>query len=479
MNVLEEIDQKGEVTSIALEAQAALQDGDTDRSARLFRKAGEMLEASVAGLAKPSERDLARFLAATHYYKGGAYPEAARLGDRIPPRRLPSRVRHLYPPFLKDVRERSAPGYLNKYRSALDEHFRRAMRDGDLTSAQKAIDLLKDHPYLIRPIVMAYVRARCCEVLGKRRAATLFYRRVWQLDPDHPVYPLAYLDSLCKEGKHAEAQAIVEQEQGEHPGARWSIYAMSVINAILIRIRDRDADAALDEQAWRQRRKELLDHFHSAMESIRSMSPGEKRVLDPLIDYAFLLAWVSYLELDDIRGQNDVLEHWIESRPQSPRPYELRGLITYPGPASERDFREAVRLGSKDPLPYYFLAHDALTSGRFLECERQCDRALRSVPEPAIRAELLVWQAVSRWSLGRDRAQVRPLLAEARNLRPDDVPIAELARAFEENGRAAHPPVPIPWEDDPAWVEQARRRFGEEMMRRSENERPHPDNIAA
>ncbi len=474
MNVLEEIDQKGEVTNIALEAQAALQDGDTERSARLFRKAGEMLEASVAGLARPSERDLARFLAATHYDKGGANPEAARVCDRIQPRRLPSRVRHLYPPFLKDVRERSAPGYRDNYDRTLLEQFQFAMKAGNQSSAQKVIDLLKEHPYILPPTLMAHVRASCCEVLGKRRAATLFYQRAWQFDPDNGFYPYAYLNSLCKEGKHAEAWKIVEVQLKEQPGARWSIYALSTLHAIPMSLFEASSD--FDNRLWHEHLRNIVFLF---MRSIHTMSPAEKRALDPLIDHAFLLAWVSYLELDDIRGQKEVLERWIEARPHSPRPYELRGLMTYPGPASERDFREAVRLGSRDPLPYYFLAHDALTSGRFLECERQCDRALRSVPEPAIRADLLVWQAVSRWSLGRDREQVRPLLAEARNLRPDDVPIAELARAFEENGRAAHPPVPIKWEDDPTWVEQAKRRFGEDMMRRSESERPHPDNIAA
>ena len=116
MNVLDVIDEKGEVTASPLEAQIALEDGDTIRSAQLFKQAGEMLESSVARLTKPSERDLARFLAATHYYKGGAYHEAARVCDRIQERRLPARVRHLYPPFLKDVRGAIRSGLCSQIR---------------------------------------------------------------------------------------------------------------------------------------------------------------------------------------------------------------------------------------------------------------------------------------------------------------------------------------------------------------------------
>ncbi len=148
MNVLNVIDREGEVTNVAAEAQIALQTGDTARSAQLFRQAGEMLESSVARLTKPSERSLARFLAATHYYKGGAYQEATRVCDRIRERRLPSRVRHLYPPFLKDVEERSAPDYPAKYAR---ESWRTTIGEpgtATVKAAQKVIDLLIAHPYL-------------------------------------------------------------------------------------------------------------------------------------------------------------------------------------------------------------------------------------------------------------------------------------------------------------------------------------------
>jgi hypothetical protein len=166
VHVLEVIDEKDEVTRIALEAQISLEDGDTIRSAQLFKQAAEMLESSVARLAKPSERDLARFLAATHFYKGGNYLEAARVCARIQERRLPARVRHLYLPFLKDVRERAAPDYPAEYARMLTDYYRR-VREGDRDAAQNAIDLLIDHPYLLPRERMAHLRARSCGVLGE------------------------------------------------------------------------------------------------------------------------------------------------------------------------------------------------------------------------------------------------------------------------------------------------------------------------
>jgi tetratricopeptide (TPR) repeat protein len=464
MNALAVIDRQGEVTNVACEAQVALQTGDTARSAQLFKQAGEMLESAVARLGKASERDLARFLAATHYYKGGAYREAARVCSRTQEGRLPTQVRHLYAPFLKDVRTRSAPDYFARYEQILKGNYQHAKAQNDPAAAQKVIDILKDHPYIIRHPFMAYVRARCCEILGKRRAATLFFRNAWRFNPHHPLYWLAYLDSLCKEGKHAEAWAIVEERLEKQPGALSSIYAMSVVNAILER--DRVANPPTDEHIRQQRRDELLKHFDSALEACQSMTYGERKAIAPQIDYAFLIAWDPYREMNGHAKLIEMIDRWIELCPDSPRPRELRGMVAYPSETSDRDFRDAVRLGSDDPLPYYFLAHDALLLRHFRECALLCSQALQRQPESEVRATLLFWQAISCWNLGRDKADIRKLFDEARKLKPDDSLIASFARTFEENGRASDPPAQITIEDDPHWREQAERYVNQTSMQR-------------
>ncbi len=48
-----------------------------------------MMESAVAGLKKASERDLARFLVASHYYYGGHYDQAARVCKTIQEKRTP------------------------------------------------------------------------------------------------------------------------------------------------------------------------------------------------------------------------------------------------------------------------------------------------------------------------------------------------------------------------------------------------------
>lgn len=430
MNVLDAIDEKGDVTRVALEAQIALEDGDTIRSAQLFRQAGEMLESSVARLTKASERDLARFLAATHYYKGAAYQDAARMCDRIQGRRLPARVRHLYPPFLEDVRERSAPGYAERYTEGIRELYGRATREGDPTASQKVIDLLIAHPYLFPRDRMAHMRARCCDVLGRRRSTTLFYRDAWRFNPDRPYGLPPYLDSLCKEGKHAEAWEVVERELRERPGARSAACAMLVINAI--RIRDSQSSPAEGPGGPRASLTDLLGYFESAETAYRSLTPPERAKIALLIDFAFSIAWVAYVELVDATGQRETLNRWIELRPDRPDPYVIRGMMTHPGQDSIRDFQAAERLGSSDPWPYYSLAADALRTREFRECDRLSRLALERDPGAEIRATLLTWRAISLWNLGRKRTDVRKLFDEARTLKPDDPMIADYARAFED-----------------------------------------------
>ena len=158
-NALNAIDKEGEVTRTASEAQIALEAGDTARAGNLFKQAATMLESSVSGQRRAPERELARFLAATHYYKGGAYDEAARLCRKIQERLLPPYVRALYPPFLKDVRERSAPDYAEKTRSIVLDLSRIAIETGDDSACRRVLHLIIDHPFLLPPDRMAFLRA--------------------------------------------------------------------------------------------------------------------------------------------------------------------------------------------------------------------------------------------------------------------------------------------------------------------------------
>jgi tetratricopeptide (TPR) repeat protein len=463
MNALEAIDKEGEVTRVASEAQIALEAGDTARAGCLFRQAAKVLESSVSGQRRASERELARFLAATHYYKGGAHDEAAKLCRKIQERLLPTCVRALYPPFLKDVKERSAPDYAEKTRSIILNFYQSVINTGDISFCRRILELLADHPFLFPQERLAFMRAWCCKSLGRRRAASLFYRDAWRFGGNNSHYLTFYLVSLCEEERHLEAWAIVEDQLANNPGVR------SSINAIMVMVL-RENNVA-NQQGRRQYLADLLRHFEAALEAYRSLGTTERTAIAQLMDYAFSITRIAYWELNDTGKQLETLNRWIELRPDSIKPRILRGMMTYPGEDANDDFRLAIRLGSTDPWPYYFLAHEALISNDFRECDRLCALALQQDPAPEIRATLLAWQAISRWNLGpSDPREIRALFAEAGRLKPDDPQIIRYAIAFNDEGMAPGMSPPPRLEGNGHWRERAGEQYAVELRKRGTEE---------
>lgn len=460
VNVLEAIDKDGEVNRIASEAQVALEKGDSPRARTLFKRAAELLEAGIPSLARPSERDLGRFLAATHYYKGGFYTQASKLCGKIREDRLPARVRPLYPPFLRDVRAREAPDYSKKTVEAISGRFIKAKLQGDVAASGQVLQLLRDHPYLFPPAQVAFARAGCCEVLGQRRAASLFFRDAWLFAGPDSNFLLLYLASLCVEARHSEAWAIIENELAQRPGVR------SFVNALYVR--SRQDDALSDPAERRKSRVDRLRYFESTLDAYKELPTRGREELALLMDYAFGSAWAIYLEAQDISMQLETLNRWSELRPNSPDPWMLRGMLTYPDRSSEEDFRVAIRLRSPDPRPAFFLAHAALVRSDFLNSDHLCEQALRNGPSPTIRAILLTWQAISRWNLGgRDRREIEVRFDEARRLDPDNLQILHYADAFElHSSDRSLPPAPA-YDGNGQWREWAREQYAEEPRRRS------------
>jgi hypothetical protein len=221
----------------------------------------------------------------------------------------------------------------------LASYYRRA-REGDRDAAQKVIDHLIAHPYLIPREQMARLRGRCWDVLGLRRAATFFFRDAWRFNPDNPHDLLAYLISLGQEGRYAEAWEIVEDQLEKHPGAPSSIYAMSVINAILAGDRD---SKTLGDDVRQRKRDEILEHFDSMIKACQSMDPGERKEIAPLIDRAFLIAWVPYGEVNGAEKQSALIDRWIELSPDSSHARALREIVSSPTGASRQDVHDGIR----------------------------------------------------------------------------------------------------------------------------------------
>src|SRR5262245_14354087 len=105
------IDREGLATVASAKAQAALARGDTPEAKELSAEAAGIFEREIR-LAKDEEsQHLSRFFAATQYYRGGLYKQAAHLAEQIVTAKLPANTRPLLSGFLCDVRERASADY--------------------------------------------------------------------------------------------------------------------------------------------------------------------------------------------------------------------------------------------------------------------------------------------------------------------------------------------------------------------------------
>jgi tetratricopeptide (TPR) repeat protein len=177
--VIAEVNQAGVATRVAAEAQAALNAGDTERARAGFEEAARQLEAGIREARSQSEKHLLRFLAATHYYKGGRYAKALALGRRVRPNLLPSNVRSVCRQFVRDAEERAAGDYEVKVRQALLKRWEQEDYAG-------VLGVLQEHPFVLPAGDLAFLRGTCCEALGDHQAALLFCadaRKTGSVDP--------------------------------------------------------------------------------------------------------------------------------------------------------------------------------------------------------------------------------------------------------------------------------------------------------
>ncbi len=258
------LDHDGRSTIAAAEAQAALANGDTPRAREKYREAGRLLEAKIAS-ARGSDKHLFRFVAATQYYHGGSYQEALKLCRRIELRHLPKEVRHLFPKFFQDVRERAAPDYVRRIRLELLGLWQRNQQ-------ARILERFQAHPYLLPPGKMAFLRATSCEKLGDIRAAVMFFADAVRLNPDDPgivFSALALPLSLPRQGKVDEAWEYVTQllESLPHP--------MTELVASLICFHRAVSTTHADE------RRRLIDeqcrHFENARTGFDGLSTAVQR----------------------------------------------------------------------------------------------------------------------------------------------------------------------------------------------------------
>jgi tetratricopeptide (TPR) repeat protein len=440
------VDRDGRSTAAAAEGQVALASGDTPRAREKFAEAGAILEQQLPNARKQSEKHLVRFLAASQYYKGGHYRKALALCLKVEARLLPPEVRSLFPGFQQDVRSRTAPAYESRVQRELADLWRAGR-------AERLLELLQDHPYVLPPGTLAFFRAGACEKLKDYRAAAVFYADAFRKgvpeDPGVVVAPAVLPLHLARQGRLEEAWDYVRHQLDliRHP--------VTFITASLLSYH---RASGAEGEVRQQRSAEQIRYFEEAWKGYRELPSAQSShpEVRAYMAFCFEAAAFGLLRLRDEVRAREVTAAAIDFAPNSPGPWTVRGILHFPSPESVAAFRKAVSLRDTMYFSFYHLALDALSRNDFREALPYCEEALARQPGPRIAAQLYGWLALCRDHLGGSPEEVEGLFRKALELDAENPEVLGNYRQFRARLESPTPRTATTWQHSPV-------RHGEEQ----------------
>jgi tetratricopeptide (TPR) repeat protein len=437
------------------EAEIALRQGDTDRARALYEEAGKRIETAAQAHRKPSDKALDWFIAASQYYRGGLYQKAGQLCNRIQKTLLPSAMRPLYDQFFRDVRERERSDYVERIRKQL-------LTAWPERRYQDILDVLKDHPYIYPPPALAFLRAVCCEELGEFQAAALFHADAWRFSGERDTALLflsaTYSFALIHNREWEKAHEYIEQQMKRLP------HALTYANASLMHYHLACKAAPEERNVLLRKQIECID---KARDQLRSCEPLQRsRDACGLMMIALEAAAFGLLQLEEPARALEMSNEAVNLLPTSADSLVVRGLITYPNAAAVQDFQEAIRRGSKSPLPFLFLAHAALENADETSAVSWCESGLQHNPSDDLRARLLELLAIARARLGESADAVNQLFAQASQLDPDNPRIRHNAEVFAAGSRDGDYAIDLNYASPPVAEQMLLSSQAESLSRR-------------
>jgi tetratricopeptide (TPR) repeat protein len=302
-------DQTDPATLAAAEGEAALGVGDTALARQKHAEAGAILERQMSAAYKGADKQLLRFLAATQYYRGGHYQKALELANKIQARLLRKDIRALLPQFLRDAKLRSSPGYETGVRKTLHK----AWLGGEY---QRALELFQEHPYVVDPGRLAFLRATLCERLGEYRAAAIFFARALRTsldDVDLLITTVTLPLRLSAEGRLAEAWEYAQHQVELFP------HTVTFLTASIVSFH-----RALSGKAEERKLlfEETLRFLNKAWENYLRLSEVARQhpaILDYL-DIGFEVGAVACIKAQDKDSAQQIVERVDRLPPITPQP---------------------------------------------------------------------------------------------------------------------------------------------------------------
>ena len=428
------IDPDGIASRFAAEGSYALGVGDTLLASDRYLRAGEQIETSVRAATTATEKQLARFVAASQYYQGGHYRRAYELARKIDEPKLPAEARRLFAPFLREAKTRAKPSYASDMR-------RRCMELWQANKKQDALELLKYHPYILEFGPLAILRSSICEDLGQWRASAAFLAlamRAYPNDPGLMMFPAGLPLRLAGQGRLAEAWEYVTYHLELCPTA-----VTHMIASVVSFYRG-------SEQTGEEREKRYLvqaRHFDEAWQQFRELPERIQREPDvrEVMELAFDRAAMGLLRLGEKDRALRVAEDGVRFAPNRPALWTVKGFIEYPSAVGLKSFQKAADMPGVGYIPFVYFAHDATNRGDYAAAAEFCSLAISRRPRGTILAALYGWLASLRHHLGADVDEVEGLFRKAMEATPGEPRFADAYEMYQQRraeGRLPDPPSP-------------------------------------
>jgi tetratricopeptide (TPR) repeat protein len=290
--------------------------------------------------------------------------------------------------------------------------------------------------------VIAYVRGRCWGELGFYESALCFYEFAQKLSPS-PAREALVLDLLRRLGSIGEALLRVETIEAS-PGAHPNVLAQAVFT---LSHWARELPPA-EAKSVRERLLSLAERLPASAEG--DMSPWG-------LAGALLEAGFSAEHLGDRKAARAWLDRAVRAH-ESGETLVSRGLFLLQSDlaGAMTDFKRAIALGTNLVWPYFYLAHDALTSGRFEACTLYCRDGIYHAPPGRVRARLYEWWAIATFELERASGEVVPRFQWALADDPLDLTIEGNYRTYRSHStQQSLSPTPSEGTSPSGWPGQA------------------------
>jgi tetratricopeptide (TPR) repeat protein len=298
----------------------------------------------------------------------------------------------------------------------------------------RALDLLRRWRAYIDPALVSYLRGSTWLEAGDPETAALFYGHASRLEPTNGNYlamALYALNLADPAAARKQAEEIVNEHEKSPPAA-----VARAADIILMSARTKSETEA------NHRFKRLEPILRNTLARIESTDPSE-------IDrstYVTVLALLGFGNefLGKTQFARDYYSRGLEVEPGNDALLVARGTILYGISARAiTDLEMAIRHGSPLVWPYVFLAHYNLVNGRFEECRRLCEQALRLGASAAVMSEVSEWLAIAQAQLGFPADMVRASFDSAIRLDPSNERARRNLAAFDA---ATKPVAPKIWE---------------------------------